>query len=421
MSRVLILFGAGLALVLAAVKLSADTIKLEGGRTIKGQVLNEKSTKDKLVIKLLVGNAEVTIDRNQIQEIILEKSPREQYDEIKDQYQDTAEDQFKLALWCEEHKLPKQRKLHLEKTIELDPDHAQAREKLGYVNRDGKWMTANELKEAKGLVRYNGRYVTPQEKEILEQKKRQDDEEKEWHARVKMWKSWLTGNDQSKAHMGEERLRSIDDPQALEAVVGHLSKEKDESLRVLMCEILGNLPGEQATIELVKRCIIDVSANVRYAATDKLAEREDPQAVRMLVGALKSDHNTVVRRAAEALGAIGDASAVPALIDALVTKHKQIVTRQGGGSFMGTQTPTIVDFEPVVAPGAVAFRPVIGYQAQGFGISAPSQEVVTVPVENQEVREALVEITREDFGFSQAAWRAWLTSQKKREEVKKRR
>ena len=421
MSRFSILLVAGLAVVAAAQKLSADTIKLEGGRTIRGQILDEKSTKDKLVIKLQVGNAEVTIDRNQIQEVIIEKSSAEQYTEIKDQYEQTAEDQFKLALWCEEHKLPKQRKLHLDKTIELDPDHTKAREKLGYVKRDGKWLTANELKEAKGLVRYNGRYVTPQEKEILEQKKRQDDEEKEWHAKVKMWKTWMTGNDQSKAHMGEERLRSIDDPNALEAVVGHLGKEKDESLRVLMCEILGNIPGEPATIELVKRCIIDVSVNVRFAATDKLADREDPQAVRTLIGVLKSDHNVVVCRAAEALGTIGDASAVPALIDALVTKHKQVVTRQGGGSFGGTGTPAIIDYEPVVAPGVVAFRPVVGYQAQGFGISAPSQEVVTVPVENPEVRQALAEITEQDYGYNQAAWRAWFTNQKKREAVKKRR
>jgi hypothetical protein len=98
-----------------------------------------------------------------------------------------------------------------------------------------------------------------------------------------------------------------------------------------------------------------------------------------------------------------------------------VVTRQAGGSFVGTSTPTIIDYEPVVAPGVVAFRPVIGYQAQGFGISQPSQEVVTVPVENPEVRDALVGITEEDFGYNQAAWRAWLTNQKKREEVKKRR
>jgi hypothetical protein len=421
MSRYLSTLIIAVATAASAARLSADTIKLDGGRTIRGQILDEKSTNDSLVVKLQVGNGEVTVSRSQIQEIIRENDPLGEYEAAKEKYQDTAQDQYTLAMWCEAHKLPKQRRLHLQRVIEIDPEHVLAHEKLGYVRRDGKWLTPTELKEAKGLVKFGTRYVTPQEKEILEQKKRQDDEEREWHARVKMWKGWMTGNDPAKARAGEERLRSIDDPQAIEAIVGHLGKEKDESMRILMCNLLGNIPGDQATMELLKRCIMDVSHNVRWAAIDALAAREDAQATKSLTGVLKSEHNAVIRRAAEALGALGDATAVPALIDVLVTKHKQVVTRQGGASFIGSQTPTIIDYEPVVAPGVVAFRPVIGYQAQGIGISAPSQEVVTVQVENDEVRQALVELTKEDFGYNQAAWRAWLANQRKKEELKNRR
>jgi hypothetical protein len=400
---------------------SADTIRLEGGRTIRGQILEDKSTGDSLVVKLQVGNGEVTISRGQIQEIIRENGPLQEYEAIKEKYQDTPGDQFALAMWCEAHKLAKQRRVHLQRVIELDPEHVEAHEKLGYLRRDGKWMTANELKEAKGLVKFGGRYVTPQEKEILELKKRQDEEEREWHARVRMWKGWLTGNDPSKARLGEERLQAIEDPHAIEALVGHLGKDSDESIRILMCGILGNISGDVATAELIKRSIIDVSANVRWAAIDALAARADPQALRSLLGVLKSEHNTVIRRAAEALGALGDASAVPALIDVLVTKHKQVVVRQGGASFIGGQTPAVVDFEPVVAPGVVAFNPIIGYQMQGIGLSAPSQEIVTVQVENDEVRQALNQLTEEDFGFNQAAWRGWMANQRRKEEQKNRR
>ncbi len=411
---------ATLALAAVSGTLSADTIKLEGGRTIRGQILDDKSSTEMLVVKLQTGNAEVTIERRKIQEIIREKNPAEEYEEIKGTFADTAEDQFKLAMWCETKKLIKQRKVHLQKAIELDPDHAQAREKLGYVKREGTWMTPNELKEAKGLVRFNGRYVTPQEREILEQKKRQDDEEKEWHARVKMWKGWMIGNDSAKARIGEERLKAIDNPNAMEAVLGHLGKEQSEPLRVLMCVILGNLPGEQATAELVKRCIIDASPNVRWAAIERLVEREDPSAVRSLIKTLSSEHNTVVRRAADALGSLDDASAVPALIDALVTKHKQVITRGGGGSLASSSSGAILDFEPVVAPGVVAYRVVGAPVQQGVGFSTPSQEVVTLRVDNQEVHNALVEITKEDFGYNQEAWRAWLASQRQKDNAKKR-
>jgi hypothetical protein len=420
MSRSLSLLVAGV-IALASATLAADTIKLEGGRTVRGQIVDEKSNNESLVVRLRTGNAEVTLARKQIQEIIREKDPLQEYEELKEKAQDTADDQFVLAMWCEANKLRAQRKTHLERAIELDPDHVQAREKLGYIRREGKWMTQAELKEARGLVRFGGRYVTPQEREILEQKKRQDGEEKEWHLRVKMWKGWMAGNDPAKARSGEDHLRAIDDPAAIEALLGHLGKDNSESVRILMCNILGNIPGDQAVLELLKRCIIDASSSVRWAAIDALAERDDPQAVRSLLGVLKSEHNTVVRRAAEALGALGDPTAVPGLIDVLVTKHKQVVVRQGGSSFIGGQTPGVVDYEPVVAPGVVAFRPVIGYQAQGVGFSAPSQEVVTVQVENDEVRQALAQLTKEDYGFNQAAWRTWLSGQRRKEDPKPRR
>ncbi|MBI3466521.1 MAG: HEAT repeat domain-containing protein [Planctomycetes bacterium] len=408
----------GTALLFWAGTCSADTIKLDGGGTVQGQILDDKSTKDSLVIKLERGG-EVTVERAKIQAIVRGKSGAAEYEEIKGTYGDTAEEQFKLAQWCEQNKLYRQRREHLEKVIELDPDHKQAREKLGYVKLEGKWLTPQEQKEAKGLVRFGGRYVTPQEKEILEQKKREDEAVREWHQKILMWKKWLVGNDPAKARQGEERLRAIKEPQALDAVVGQFGKDKSEPMRLLMCDILNNLPGERATLELVKRCIIDVSVNVRFAAADKLVEREDPAAVRMLINILSSEHTAVVRRAAEALGALGSPSAVPALINVLVTKEKQLVTRGGGPNF-GTSTPYVADYEVVTAPNAIAFKPIIRMEANGVGLSAPQQEIVVVPIENPEVLEALRSITKEDFGFNQATWRQWYAVQLRKEEAKKR-
>ena len=54
------------------------------------------------------------------------------------------EGQWKLAEWCHEHGLPDQRKTHLQRVIELDPDHVEARRLLGYSKIDGKWMTQEE-------------------------------------------------------------------------------------------------------------------------------------------------------------------------------------------------------------------------------------------------------------------------------------
>src|SRR5262245_19204986 len=106
MSRSLSLLVAGLAVSCTA-HLSASTIKLEGGRTIRGQILDDKSTGDSLVVKLQAGNAEVTVSRGQIQEVIREKGPIQEYEEIKDTFSETPDDQYALAMWCEAHKLAK--------------------------------------------------------------------------------------------------------------------------------------------------------------------------------------------------------------------------------------------------------------------------------------------------------------------------
>jgi len=41
----------------------------------------------------------------------------------------------------------------------LDPDHEGARKLLGYEKVHGKWMTADEAMEAKGLIKYDGRWL----------------------------------------------------------------------------------------------------------------------------------------------------------------------------------------------------------------------------------------------------------------------
>ena len=92
------------------------------------------------------------------------------YDQTRDNYADTVEGQWKLAEWCRENRLPKQRKTHLERVVELDPEHAAARHALGYSHIQGRWVTQAKLMTENGYVRYKGAWVLPQEIEILEEK-----------------------------------------------------------------------------------------------------------------------------------------------------------------------------------------------------------------------------------------------------------
>ena len=73
-----------------------------------------------------------------------------------------------MADWCRDHNLPAQRKTHLERVLQLDPDQADARRLLGYRKVKDKWMTLEEEMADKGYVkRCDGtRWMTQQDAEL---------------------------------------------------------------------------------------------------------------------------------------------------------------------------------------------------------------------------------------------------------------
>jgi hypothetical protein len=59
---------------------------------------------------------------------------------------------LKLAEWCNDEGLRDLAEAEWERTLKIDPDHAVAREKLGYVKKDGKWIE-DERRETRKRIR----------------------------------------------------------------------------------------------------------------------------------------------------------------------------------------------------------------------------------------------------------------------------
>ena len=62
---------------------------------------------------------------------------------------DRAEDQWKLALWCEQHGLKPQATAHLFRTLQLDPSRDAAWRHLGYKRINGRWDKPERVAAAK--------------------------------------------------------------------------------------------------------------------------------------------------------------------------------------------------------------------------------------------------------------------------------
>jgi HEAT repeat protein len=170
------------------------------------------------------------------------------------------------------------------------------------------------------------------------------------------------------------------------AIKKQLDDEKDPKLRQLWMETLGQIDSPAARSVLVDLSLNDRDLELRLSAVESLAKSKDPGVVKQYVKALKSEKNPVINRAAVGLGAMGDTSAIGPLIDALVTKHKHTI--QQGSQAIRTTFGTG------------------GNAPNGLSVGGGAK-VINETAMNEEVRNALVELTGVNFNFDVDGWKAW--------------
>lgn len=377
---------------------------LESGGQIVGEILNpEQSPRETYLIKTDSG-AQITLDKSQVKKIEYQRPDEVEYDKIRSRYPDTVEGQWALAEWCRENRLSVQRETHLKRILELNPDHEQARRTLGYSQIDGQWMTQEEWMTKQGYRRYKGRWMLPQEIELVERDRKNELAEKEWAKKVNTWRDWL-GTD--KAQLARENLLAIDDPQAIKALASALQDDPRDRARLYYVEALAHIGTPEAMDVLAARTLEDPVEEVCLSCLDRLKEKKNPRAVNYFIGKLKSKDNAMVNRAAVALKHMGDPAAIGPLVDALVTVHKfKVVSGSGGGGGGGGD-----QYSATFGNNGVS----------GFGFGG-GPKVISKSLNNRAVLEALVELSGGvNYGFNVQTWKAWYLQQKKRTGVNTRR
>ncbi len=74
------------------------------------------------------------------------------YRDMRAKAPDTIPGQLELARWCADRKLEDQARAHLSRVLDFEPDHAQARQLLGFMFINGTWVSHQEIEAVQVLA-----------------------------------------------------------------------------------------------------------------------------------------------------------------------------------------------------------------------------------------------------------------------------
>ncbi len=367
--------------------IQAEIFVLANGGRIDGDWLNRDSKPLIMYEIATVGGGRITLSADQIERVVVKSDALLHYEAELPKVPDTVDGHWAMAERCRKAGLIPQRELHLRRVLDLSPDHLDARHALGFSRVDGKWIKPDEWLAKQGYVRHKGAWRLPQEVELAAQDERRSTEEKEWRKRLRRWRTAIMrGRRDSGQALAQ--LRAVDSAFAITGLTEML-KDKDETkpLKLLYIEILGQFQNANAAAALLERVMTDPDLEVRERSITALQKNGHDQALAFLTRTLKDKENRVVNEAAWALGKLGDPAALPALIDAVVTKHKFKIYPGG-------------------APGGIN----AGMGSNGGGLQMGGRpKIIERELRNRQVLSALTALAPEgvNFAYDKQAWKDW--------------
>ena len=327
----------------------------------------------------------------------------------------TSEDargHYVLGLWCEENGLAAQARLEFEKVLALDPDHAGARQSLGYVKSGERWLSRDAAMREKGLVSHEGEWLLPEEVRLRLLPATEKERMREAQAKARgLLKSMLRG-DPKVERIAAKAMEGIEDEYKVEPLAYAL-RYPSENVRIFAAKELGRIGDRRALRPLVYRGILDPSEPVREAAVEAVKQYGDPNVLAPFVKAMWSEDPAVRVNAEQAVGGLGDVRGVEYLL------YRYRAT--GGGVsrnhiYLATQLSFIQDFDVEVAQTAFIADPIVGVIQEGqvLDVRVLSTEASGYFVERRVIRGSLTKLVGEDLGAEPGPWAEWWKENKDR-------
>jgi hypothetical protein len=151
-------YGLVLALLFGSTWASADEIHLRNGGRLVGDIRERRT--DAVVIE--TGPGLVTVPTAQVARVVTAASALTTYRARAARLRaNDVEGWFELALWARDEGLNTQARQALDHVLTIHPNHSGAHQAAGHVFQDGRWMTPEQSYRSRGLVPFEGSWVTP--------------------------------------------------------------------------------------------------------------------------------------------------------------------------------------------------------------------------------------------------------------------
>ncbi len=145
--------------------LVADVVYLKGGGKFTGRIVEQ--TAERMVID--IGDGIIGFSMDRVEEIVRGPSPLDEYDARASKLGPQDVNGWRsLAQWASMKGLSAQSRAAYQRVLTVSPDDKEAREALGFVQVDGRWLTEEESYRARGFVRYDGEWMTPAEVQLAQ-------------------------------------------------------------------------------------------------------------------------------------------------------------------------------------------------------------------------------------------------------------
>ncbi len=373
--------------------LRADTVEISGGGSLNGIVKRQAE----FTVVAVDDEIQVAIPNSRVRRVV-ESDSLANYRANAEKAGNDAELHYQLAVWCATPgSIPGvsdyYKRFHMQRAIELDPDHPHARASLGYKKQNGKWISTADFWRNRGMISVAGKWELPEAVSLNDAAQSFDVESKKWIKEISRLVGIATKGS-SKSAEAIASIKAIKDPLAAGAIAKQLKDSRGNRsqtivMRRLWITKLGEFKNGVSVRALVEAGIDEPDDNIREAALEELQHYGSSSAVATYLPMLKANDHALVNRAARALSWFPDPELAMSYVDALVTTKT-------------TQGPA--------GPGMN-----VGFGDNGAnGMSTGGQPAINKDTKtNPAVYALLREIEPEaDFGYDEAKWQAYFASKK---------